>query len=73
MTTCYLLVSIISKDNPIAVFLYLMSHLTADAFKTLSLMTYMIVITFDYDTCRWDFFFFLVYPLTFVEFIAGIY
>ena len=49
-----------------------MSHFTADVFKTLSLMTYMIVITFDYDTCRCEFFF-LVYPLTFVEFIAGIY
>ena len=72
MTTCYLLVSIISKDNLIVVFFYMMSHFTADAFKTLSLMTYMIVITFDYDTCRCDFFF-LVYPLTFVEFIAGIY
>ena len=35
-----------------------MSHFTADAFKTLSLMTYMIVITFDYDTCRCEFFFF---------------
>ena len=58
MTTCYLLVSIISKDNPIVVFFYMMSHFTADTFKTLSLMTFMIVITFDYDTCRCDFFFF---------------